>query len=592
MVANMKKMKFIKFSVKRFRSLKDVTIDVSDEGPVVICGENNIGKTNFLRALNIFFNHKEGDLFNAEEDIPHHIYEGSRGGNTNTEMTGYFSDGHKNFTVKTVFHQDGIFENFLDNKNSDSSNVSVKIENILLSFKYLFIESHNVDLPSLIAIALEKEGLLALDKKRSKQSKPLKKLEEFIKLSGNAIADIEKDINNCFLKLTDFDGILKDKQIKINFAEFDFLREAVIGMTSITLFDGNNYGIGTKGSGAQRAVFLSLMQYISKNSKKNVIWGVDEPEAFLQPKLQKKVADVFREITSTENQPIILTTHSPHFINLQDLSCVHLFIGRQEEKRYARKPGQVYYEMNAGPVETSSNQEKALQIKEHLGIAGNDGWEVLPYNVVVEGEEDKKFLETLMTKANISIPNIIWSGGATKIGGYLQYYNIFAKELSFKPKFICVFDNDKEGKEQSSKINPSKLQYISASIEPLPRFDGKINDGTMKNNNDESWEIEDFVPPKLIVDAINSILKKSSYSIITKDQLSNRSKSANIKKQILLYAEECIGHRNPDKEPFVLDGNSGRKKQVCIKACELLNDKPEDYELDAKQIKFLKKIVN
>ncbi len=82
--------------------------------------------------------------------------------------------------------------------------------------------------------------------------------------------------------------------------------------------------------------------------------------------------------------------------------------------------------MNTFKQEFKSEIDKAISIKEHLGIQNNDGWEVLPQNILVEGEEDKRYLETLFGLLNIPMPNIIWSGGASKIGGYLQYYNMFA----------------------------------------------------------------------------------------------------------------------------------------------------------------------
>ena len=44
------------FTIKRFRSLMNVELLVVNGQPVTICGENNIGKTNVLEALNIFFN--------------------------------------------------------------------------------------------------------------------------------------------------------------------------------------------------------------------------------------------------------------------------------------------------------------------------------------------------------------------------------------------------------------------------------------------------------------------------------------------------------------------------------------------------------
>ncbi|XUP88567.1 hypothetical protein B6672_008340 [Campylobacter jejuni] len=42
----------------------------------------------------------------------------------------------------------------------------------------------------------------------------------------------------------------------------------------------------------------------------------------------------------------------------------------------------------------------------------------MPYNILVEGEEDKKYLQMLIEILNLSMPNIIHSGGATKIAGF------------------------------------------------------------------------------------------------------------------------------------------------------------------------------
>lgn len=564
---HMSTIEFRNFHVKRFRSLLDVSIDISYVSPVVICGENNIGKTNFLRALNIFFNHiNEPALYNSCEDIPHHIYFGSGGYGSKTELIGTFIQGEKEIVLKITFKKNSepTYE-----INGQSSTLD-KANNYISEFHFLYIESHNINLPNLISIILEKDGLLPLDTKRSKQSEPLKKLTEFIELSQRAIADIEEKINESFKLLTDFDGILKDKSIRINFAEFEKLRDVVKTMTSITLYDGNNHGIASKGSGAQRAVFLALMQFISKNSKKNIIWGIDEPESFLQPRLQKKVERVLLQIVNEKKQPVILTTHSQHFINLVELHSTHIFIGKVSPKSYQRKPNEIFYEMETKPLVCKSDFEKATLIKEHLGITNNDGWEVLPYNILVEGEEDKKYLETLFSLLSLPIPNIIWSGGASKISGYLQYYNTFAKDLNYKPEFICIFDHDKEGKEQSAKLKPKHYSHINVKVIPLPRHDGLLPESSIDSN----WEIEDFLPPQIILSTINIILKKDKYKPISSQQISDRGKAAHLGKQILKYAEECSNQNNSDKQPFSLD-SEGRKKQIC----QILSDKSRDMDI-------------
>lgn len=578
----MNNIQFTSFHISRYRSLMDVKIEINDQSPIVICGENNIGKTNFLRALNVFFNHfSQPEIFNPEIDIPHHIYDGSRGAGSRTDLTGVFIESKKKTTIKVTFDNKGDTTYLLQGKTATGE----QVEEFLSAFQFLLVESHNVDLPHLISAVLERDGLLKLDKKRKQQTQPLEKLKEFIVLSETAIADIEKGINTCFSQLTDFDGILQDKEIKIIFAEFERLRDVVKTMTSITLFDGNSHGIASKGSGAQRAVFLALMQYISKNSKKNVIWGIDEPEAFLQPRLQKKVAGVLSDIVRDEKQPVILTTHSQHFVDLNNLSSTHLFKGVLEPRTYKRKPGITYFEIDTAPVDTSSSYEKAMLIKQHLGISNNDGWEVLPYNILVEGEEDKKYLEILFAARDIAVPNIIWSGGASKIGGYLQFYNLFSKDLGYKPKFICIFDHDNEGRDQALKIKPKSYSYMDVQITPLIRHDGALP--SAKPNED--WEIEDFLPYDLIIEVINFVLRKEDYKQISKKQISARVEQAHNGKQILKYAEECCNHNNPDKAPLELD-NEGRKKQICQTFHKVFSANPDRLKLTAKQISFLESI--
>lgn len=586
-------MNFVKFQVKNFRSLKNVEVSLIEGYPIVISGENNIGKTNFLRALNIFFNHiHDNNLYNPEVDIPHHIYHGSRGGRTKTELIGEFidTDGSSQ-RILVHFDADGSISYKINNRNCSELEAHDKLS----KFHFFFIESHNIHLPTLISTILEKDGLLALDKKRKRQSAPLEKLKEFIELSKIAINDIEREINNCFKELTDFDGFLKDTQILINFAEFEKLRDVVKTMTSITLHDGNNHEIESKGSGVQRAVFLSLMKYISKNIKnKQVIWAIDEPEAFLQPKLQRQVFNTLKKMCLDEKQVIILTTHSPQFINLNHIDSVNLFIGRSELKEYRRKPGTKFHEIDTQNFIYNSVSDKVKAIKEHLGIKNNDGWEILPFNILVEGEEDKKYLEKLIEATGKDIPNIIWAGGASKIAGYLQYYNNFAKDLTFleKPKIICIFDNDDEGRTQLKKIKP-QYAYLNIEIISLPRHDGKVvslKDITDNKKQFEDWEIEDFIPVDLIIDAANQMLRKDNYRAISKGQRNNRDAAAHKSKYLLKYLSECTTHNNSEKESYDFD-TQARKRELCKTFCSITSSERIIESLSQEQKDFLNKLI-
>ena len=39
-------MRFIEFQIKRFRSIKELTFKMTEDEPIIKCGENNVAKTN------------------------------------------------------------------------------------------------------------------------------------------------------------------------------------------------------------------------------------------------------------------------------------------------------------------------------------------------------------------------------------------------------------------------------------------------------------------------------------------------------------------------------------------------------------------
>ncbi|MBR1605885.1 MAG: AAA family ATPase [Alphaproteobacteria bacterium] len=564
------------FRIKRYRSLKDVTIQFSKDCPVIICGENNIGKTNILRALNLFFNFDK-DIFNPAEDIPYHIYHGSRGASTNVELEAFFSDSDEKHTkIKLRFGIDEV-RYFINGEKVNEDD----IKKYLGQFKYFFVQSSNINIPELLSSMLENEGLLPLDKKRKKQTESLEALDLFIEKSKIAVESIEDDINDYFAKFTDFDGFLKGKKIKINFAEYERLRDALKNIVSITLQDGNTNGIVSKGSGAQRIVLLSLIQYIANKSDKQVLWGIDEPEAFLQPKLQKKVKCILKDIAKKTSQQIILTSHSPHFIDLNQLDNTYLFTGKLEPKEFARKPGEVFFEMSAIPDDSRNGTEKLIKIKEHLGVDNSDSWVLFPYNVLVEGETDKKYLETLIKKMDYVLPNILPFNGATKVNGYLQYLNLFSDELPFKPEIMVVFDKDEAGKSAYNSLNPSKYKNLTITKLYIESVYEDVENG----------QIEDFVPQDAVFDAVNLVLRKEKYKKISKVQRQNKNKETYKKHNILKYCEEISRSNNIDKEEIHLC-EEGRKRQICQKACELMDEREESYQLSERQTSFLKQLTS
>lgn len=591
-------MQLEKVTIKRFRSINNLTINLVKESPIIICGSNNVGKTNFLRALNLFFSLNK-DIFDAKKDIPYDIEEAKRGGSYNTKITAIFNDKTDNkndkYEITTIFKRKKDFGNVLEIKAKKNNKIIAQseAEKIVKSFKFLFIEASNINIPQIIDEIIDDEILpLGLDSKRKNQTDPLKKLHKFIESSKKSVESIEKDVDKILNEfIVDIPGInSKDWKIKILFSEYTKLRQALSGLIDFTLYDKNKRKMESKGSGIQRVVFLSLMKYIANKSKKNVIWGIDEPEAFLQPALQKRTFSVLQDIS--KKQPVILTTHSQYFVDIKDVNHTHLFEATYEEREYVRRWGETFYKVSTFIEQNISNFEKIQKIKEHLGIFRNDGWEVMPYNLLVEGNDDKNYLLYLSEKFKINTPNILVAGGVSKIKGYLQFLSEFCRDLNFKPKVVCLLDHDIDGKKEEKSLKKSisqnKYNNFDLIIETIPRFDGQ---------KDESYdyEIEDFIFPEVTKEATNRFLKGIKYNIIKKSHLNDRFKGAYDKNCILNFLTERTKTNNPTKPIINFEEiNGGYKKIICKKVCDYIEkENIDDLNKQYPLIKeFIKKLPN
>lgn len=580
-------------TIKRFRSLMNVELKIINGQPVTICGENNIGKTNVLEAINVFFNHlDEPSLYLPESDIPHHIYYGRGGEFQNTEIAAKFStlDGFV-ITAKVKFKKDCTIEYMAKSTNKEQKTTDQKklFSEIVKQFKYFYVESNNVDIPKLVSELFASDGLVKLDKKRSKQQKPLETLKKFQEQAQLALIDIQKELNSHLQQLNILpENNLSQDMIKITFAEFDKLRDVVSRMTQVTIDDGNDHSISSKGSGAQRTALLTLMNYIASNANKQVIWGLDEPEIFLQPKAQKQLFKAIKKVAIEKNQCVLMTTHSQHFIDIHNLEHTHLFVCDVNEKKYKRVIGKDFFEKVTKPKTFSSSAEKAKDIREHLGIENNDGWNLLPLNILVEGETDKRYLQSLSEQLLCSAPNIISAGSATKVAGQIQFFNTLAEDLEFLPVVRVVLDNDDEGRKAYNSINQQilKNRYSNLKVELFvyPRSDGTVWDKKSTKNN---WAVEDFLPPSLVFVSINKILRKAKYAIIKKDFRDKKDEKANIDKSILEYAELGSSISNPKKDPFPFKGD-GQKMSLCSFITSGLSE--QEVELSLVQAEFIKSL--
>lgn len=581
------KYKIIEFSIKNYRSISSIKINPSEENFLTICGSNNVGKTNFLRALNLFFN-PSSENFEASNDIPYHIAEGSRGQGYKTTLKGKIKDIETGiiYNISEEFTEKlGVKEIILKGKKGNDNLTEKEIINFFeKNFKFFFVEASNVNIPKLVSEIVNEEILpLGLDQRRGQDQKnSLEKLDEFITHSKKAVEKIENQLTKIFKALLEnVDSIdSNDWKLKINFPEYSYLREAIANMIDFTLFDTNERKLETKGSGIQRTILLSLIQYVNSRTKKDVIWAIDEPEAFLQAGLQKSLYSNL--LAESENNQIIITTHSHFFINVDNLTNTFLFEGSKELKEYSRKKDLLFYKLNTN-IYVGSKFQTAQKIKENFGINKNDSWEIMPYNILVEGQEDKDLFISLMKKFEIPVPNILVAGGVDKYPGFLQFVSEYCSELEYKPKVIAIFDKDGAGRGQFNSLNSKNIKNINLQCEYIIRFDNR-------NNND--IELEDFIFPELIYKAVNKLLRREKYSQIKVADKKKRTLLAYDRKPILNFLTEICSANNQNLRE--IDFNSLSMKLFLSKTIcnEIEKTDLTEFDKEYPQVKiFLEKIT-
>ena len=149
-------------------------------------------------------------------------------------------------------------------------------------------------------------------------------------LSTQVLDKVKEKFKNQFL----FDAIDKFQEITGYNISLEFLKnwEPFSSAFFATKFQNNlQINISSLGSGYEMLFCLVYSFYLSRQSGRQLIVLIDEPELHMHPKLQKQLVDFLMD-ASKESQ-IILTTQSPlfikHVISVDDASKVKIFILRK-----------------------------------------------------------------------------------------------------------------------------------------------------------------------------------------------------------------------------------------------------------------------
>lgn len=317
-----------KIEISKFRSIYKSNIDVEDIN--IFSGKNNQGKSNVLKALNLFFNNHSsfGQEFDHEKDF-NIAYTGQAGGRREVVITLYFSGQGSgalkdNFYItKKIDQTSFVFEyhssdHSIDSKIEKDGNIKRQFTAFLHQLEYFYVPAVR-DKKFVQSLLLQFERLLE-DTKGKQFKKKISELSEILKEKSNDISsDFEKFINlptNASLS-TSVKDVLGAVRIFVKSGLKISKKKGAVVDAEIDLFSSGD------------GVLMSYIPHFLSNifstvKRKKFILGFEEPENSLEYSKIQSLSEKFHSEFKNYAQ-IFITTHSPAFIKLRDNEDVNFF---------------------------------------------------------------------------------------------------------------------------------------------------------------------------------------------------------------------------------------------------------------------------
>ncbi len=363
--------------ITNFRSIKHAIIDCSSYN--LFCGQNDVGKSNVLKAFNLFFN-QETDFqtpFNFFTDYNKYALAEAQSS----------KKGKQFIRIKVVFNTPKSYKSIPEStfyiektydRNDRSGEGSVKYSDVSTiahtSISRLYNQIRYVYIPALKGKEVV-QYLLGL-------------LGEQQLIGPKQIEDLNQHINEKTQNLTE---LLRESKIGINVTFGlpillrDFWQQLSVGtrhdnidkiVQHISEKKGKNVELNQalyqipltmRGDGIKSKFLPPILKWLQNNNRyMTFIWGIDEPENSLEFRAAEELSTLFCDEYARTTQ-IFATTHSMAFINPRETAKVKPAVFKTMLSQY----GETQYRIIDDLLKESNNLELldeigALEIQKDL----------------------------------------------------------------------------------------------------------------------------------------------------------------------------------------------------------------------------------
>ncbi len=455
-----------KITVRNFRSIESAELEFQNLN--ILVGLNDAGKSNFLRALNLFFNGEtdHGAKFDFDSDYCHQPSSRSKKAKQITirlEITppSTYANSGKILWEK-IWRREGLYRENQEFLNREKFQGNSKLPGWLRKMKYHYIP------------AIKSGGYFS--KLMEEVYKTLKATAEthikdasstFIKEINDHTEAIGKNLEsilgfNAVLQLpTDLSHIFSNLELASNSGDPNRL-----------------IGMNQRGDGVKVSHIPAILKFIDDQNNKNfdkgsiksvTIWGYEEPENNLELTRCYEMAKNLSAYAS--NIQIVMTTHSPAFYMLrqrENTTC-H-FIEKPNQATIAKHinaENSIDNEMGLMPLiepYVTAQIEEIDKLKFHIQHLKNElAASNLP-RIYVEGETDEKLINHSLNKNHPDwkkLINVIVCKSANCVADRACAHILGSP----KTPAIVIMDNDDAGRGAKEKIDAQKKRKQNCKLE-------------------------------------------------------------------------------------------------------------------------------